>query len=136
MQPIKKVSLDDAGQQGDDCMVNAYEYLQITKRANNGVLRKAYRTKVRLCHPDVFGQNFLEEFLSLQRAYEILVNPETRFHLGHLRVWRRPRWCPQSKLEDLESTQRSLLKFRQYFWAQEHIRLSKTKFLSRMFGRL
>lgn len=68
-------------------MVNAYEMLGISSSATLEEIRSAYRTKALLFHPDRGGK--VEGFLSLKRAYQILVDPHLRELMGEYKQFER-----------------------------------------------
>jgi curved DNA-binding protein CbpA len=57
-----------------------YEELGIEKGATDQQIKDAYRRRVKKCHPDVGGNSpeMAAEFGRVQRAYEILSDPEAR----------------------------------------------------------
>ena len=55
---------------------NPYEVLGVAQNSNQSEIRKAYRRKVLISHPDAGGT--IEDFYTLQKAYEILSNVESR----------------------------------------------------------
>ena len=55
---------------------NPYEVLGVAQNSNQSEIRKAYRRKVLISHPDAGGT--IEDFHILQKAYEILSNVESR----------------------------------------------------------
>lgn len=58
---------------------NYYDMLEIPKTATVQQIRKAYRAKAKLFHPDVNLQsNSHMHFLLLREAYEILIDPNKR----------------------------------------------------------
>ncbi len=61
-------------------MMSAYQFLGVSEEASLKDIARAYHRKARLYHPDVGGK--LEDFIQLKKAYEILVNPNTRQYLG------------------------------------------------------
>lgn len=65
---------------------NYYDVLGVSTTASNEEIKKAYRSKVRLYHPDKAVQNNLpiekaeNAFKELQEAFEILSNEKERRH--------------------------------------------------------
>ncbi len=56
-----------------------YKILEIEKNADETTIKKAYREKAKLYHPDVNKNKKAKEvFLLVQEAYEVLHNPKTR----------------------------------------------------------
>ncbi|MCM1322175.1 MAG: J domain-containing protein [Bacteroides sp.] len=55
-------------------MENCYAVLGVSRSASAAEIKHAYRTKAKLLHPDVAGNNFekIEEFRKLVHAYEVL----------------------------------------------------------------
>lgn len=53
-----------------------YNKLDVSVKASSSDIKKAYRKKAKAAHPDHGGSE--EEFNSLNRAYSILVNPDSR----------------------------------------------------------
>jgi curved DNA-binding protein CbpA len=53
-----------------------YEELGVDKNASPDEIKKAYRSKASQCHPDKGGSH--EEFVAVQKAYEVLSDPESR----------------------------------------------------------
>jgi curved DNA-binding protein CbpA len=53
-----------------------YDVLGVDDEADEKVIKKAYREKVKTCHPDIGGDPL--EFQEVQRAYDVLSDPERR----------------------------------------------------------
>lgn len=66
-------------------MINAYEVLGITPPADSEMVKRAYRKRCLDLHPDHSGR--VEDFIELKRAYQLLMHPEKRAHLGTLRIF-------------------------------------------------
>ena len=66
-------------------MENFYKLFEVPPTASIDVIRKAFRKKAKLCHPDLFQQLPADEyykrqmeFVRLTKAYEILSDPQKR----------------------------------------------------------
>lgn len=55
-----------------------YEILQVDENANELEIKKAYRKLALLNHPDKRDDYNSEEFLAIQKSYEVLINPTSR----------------------------------------------------------
>jgi curved DNA-binding protein CbpA len=55
-----------------------YEILGVTRNATQKDIQKAYRAKVRKCHPDIVKDGTSDSFCEIQKAYETLCNPLKR----------------------------------------------------------
>lgn len=55
-----------------------YDLLGLTADAKDADIRKAYKSKAKKLHPDTNGGIESEEFVKMKKAYDILINPETR----------------------------------------------------------
>lgn len=56
-----------------------YELLGIARGADVATIKKGYRTKAKMYHPDANpGKDTTEEFQEINRAYEVLSNPELK----------------------------------------------------------
>lgn len=55
-----------------------YDLLGLTPEATDPDIRKAYKKKAKQLHPDANGGVESEEFVKMKKAYDILINPETR----------------------------------------------------------
>jgi curved DNA-binding protein CbpA len=60
-------------------MKNYYDLLDIQQNASQKEIKRAYREKAKLLHPDIAGASAAEQMRKLIAAYEILSNPERRF---------------------------------------------------------
>ena len=60
-------------------MTNHYELLGITRNASPREIKRAFRERAKLLHPDIAGENAAEEMRKLLAAYEILSDPNRRF---------------------------------------------------------
>ena len=62
---------------------SAYEVLGVSPAAGDEELRRAYRLRLRLSHPDIGGD--AADFVSVQRAWELVGTPEARaaYDRGH-----------------------------------------------------
>jgi hypothetical protein len=91
-----------------------YRMLGVTPWADIGKIRRSFKQKAKLAHPDAGGDP--EEFRLLLQAYETLSDPTTRqeynrtppghVFLGEVEVealrWADPTWVPPRKEEDSE----------------------------------
>ncbi|MHC4788893.1 MAG: J domain-containing protein [Planctomycetota bacterium] len=79
---------------------NYYRLLGVDAGATAAELKRAYRRRVRACHPDLpDSSGDVALFRRVQRAYEVLANPVERdrydmihglgAHAGRLRIYRR-----------------------------------------------
>ncbi len=61
-------------------MVDLYALLDVSANASDEDIKKAFRKKAKLYHPDVNNSSFAQEkFVKIQQAYEILIDREQRF---------------------------------------------------------
>jgi len=58
---------------------NHYELLGVEPGASSVEIKKAFREKAKLFHPDIAGNNHAQAMRKIIGAYEILSNPERRF---------------------------------------------------------
>ena len=65
-------------------MNNYYEILGIKKGATETEIKKAFREKAKLLHPDIAGTTQAEAMRSLINAYEVLSNRERRFNYDRI----------------------------------------------------
>jgi curved DNA-binding protein CbpA len=68
--------------------LSAYEILEVNLDASAEEIRKAYRRKAQLYHPDHGGK--VEDFLTIERAYEVLLDPDKREKMGSLKFFSKP----------------------------------------------
>lgn len=68
-------------------MSSYYDILEITKNASQDDVKKAYRKKVLVCHPDKGGDS--EVFKKIQQAYEVLSNNDERKKYDELEDFRK-----------------------------------------------
>ena len=59
-------------------MINCYEILGVRQDATAAEIKKAYRTKAKLLHPDATKSSDSEDFRRLVKAYEILSDQRQR----------------------------------------------------------
>jgi len=67
----------------DDPMVvktpeDLYELIGVTPDADEAELKKAYYDKMKVCHPDIAGEEGEEMCMILNESYDLLSNPQTR----------------------------------------------------------
>jgi len=60
-------------------MTNYYEILTVGQTASSQEIKKAFRERAKLLHPDVAGESGAEEMRKLLAAYETLSNRDRRF---------------------------------------------------------
>jgi len=58
---------------------NHYELLGVEPDASSAVIKKAFREKAKLFHPDIAGSGHAQAMRKIIGAYETLSNPERRF---------------------------------------------------------
>jgi len=58
---------------------NYYDLLGVNRESSSGEIKKAFREKAKLLHPDIAGSGQSEAMRKLLSAYEILSNPERRY---------------------------------------------------------
>ncbi|UCH33991.1 MAG: DnaJ domain-containing protein [Armatimonadota bacterium] len=77
-----------------DSEVDYYEVLQVHPKAHPEIIKRAYRTLVAHlnAHPDLGGSH--QQMVLINRAYEVLSNPELR---GAYDDWRESRSAPQPR---------------------------------------
>ena len=56
-------------------MIDYYEILGVSRKANAVEIQKAYRKRARECHPDLVGSSGAKRFKRVQTAYETLSDP-------------------------------------------------------------
>src|SRR5581483_1889166 len=61
-----------------DTPENDYAILGVPVDADSDTLKRAYRQRARLYHPDVAGEEGAIEMKRINRAYDVLSNPEKR----------------------------------------------------------
>lgn len=92
-------------------MENLYTILGLEPRASAEDIRTAYRRKARRVHPDVTGEQSAAEFVRLNRAYEILSDPQRRIAYDRQFVSYTQRqvyrWQVSSTFQPLEPAARS-----------------------------
>lgn len=59
-------------------MKNLYSILDVKKNATGEIIKKAHRILIKKHHPDKNGGQPSQEFLDIQKAYEILSTPQMR----------------------------------------------------------
>ena len=69
-------------------MISHYDLLQIKKNASAQEIKKAFRERAKLLHPDIAGENGAEQMRKLLAAYETLSDKNRRFEYDkvYLRV--------------------------------------------------
>lgn len=75
---LNNLNLND---RGEEKVMNYYELLEVQVTASDEVIRMAYKALVKKYHPDVYEGDieYAKEMLQkVNKAYEILSNPETR----------------------------------------------------------
>lgn len=91
---------------------NAFEHLDVTETSLPAEIRSSYYRKAQMYHPDHGGK--AEEFLSIKKAFDFLMNPKLRDSMGHIRMFKRLRIRLQPSLnrglqqliENLESVEK------------------------------
>jgi DnaJ-class molecular chaperone len=68
-------------------MLTAYEVFNLSSNFNPLELRRAYRSRMRLLHPDLFGDEVLELFFELEQAYRILSQTGLRKAFAELKMF-------------------------------------------------
>jgi DnaJ-class molecular chaperone len=68
-------------------MLTAYEVFNLDSNFNLLELKRAYRNKIRLLHPDVVGDEALELFFEAEHAHRILSEPSLRQAFGSLKMF-------------------------------------------------
>jgi curved DNA-binding protein CbpA len=58
---------------------NYYDVLGVEREATTGQIKKAFREKAKLLHPDIAGSGDAQGMRKLIGAYEVLSHPERRF---------------------------------------------------------
>lgn len=61
-----------------ECDIDCYDILKISETATNKEINSAYRALVKKMHPDVTGKSATEEFINIQKAYNILNDSKKR----------------------------------------------------------
>jgi len=114
---------------------NYYDLLEIPKNATKEQIRKAYRTKAKLYHPDMNMQsNSHMHFLILRQAYETLIDANKR-HLydmamisnsEHLLTYAQWKEIERRKIEEKEiAAHETFLKRREEFQKSNYYKLAK-----------
>ena len=60
-------------------MNNYYELLSVSPNASRQEIKKAFRERAKLLHPDIAGEEASEKMRKLLAAYQILSDPNRRF---------------------------------------------------------
>jgi curved DNA-binding protein CbpA len=60
-------------------LTNYYDLLGVNQESSSSQIKKAFREKAKLLHPDIAGSAQAEAMRKLLSAYEILSNPERRY---------------------------------------------------------
>lgn len=71
-------------------MSDLYEVLGVDKTASQDEIKQGYRKKAKQCHPDTEGGD-AEEFDKTNKAYMILVDPDTRKNYDETGTTEKPR---------------------------------------------
>jgi curved DNA-binding protein CbpA len=62
-----------------DNITNYYDLLGVSRESSSSQIKKAFREKAKLLHPDIAGSAQSESMRKLLSAYETLSNPERRY---------------------------------------------------------
>jgi len=68
-------------------MFSAYEILQVDETASDEEIRRAFRRKALLYHPDRLLTSEHLDFVSLKKAQELLLNSSLRPLFGHKKIF-------------------------------------------------
>lgn len=72
-----------------------YKLLGIPRRANKAEIKRAYRRKAKICHPDLNPSPKAQRvFVAVQEAYETLMDPIARKQYDEKLAYHRP-WRPE-----------------------------------------
>lgn len=75
-------------------LIDYYVVLQVDPSAEPEVVRAAYRALAQKYHPDVEGGGEPERMVAINRAWDVLCNPETRTRYDRSRAVMGPRRAP------------------------------------------
>jgi len=65
-------------------MISAYQVLGVEKNTSPEDLRRAFRKRLPLFHPDYRGSEATRDYLDFRRAYDVLRDQERRERMGDL----------------------------------------------------
>lgn len=69
-------------------MLNAYEVLGLGRSASQAEIQSSYRKLMQIFHPDKGLNRSHENFLNIQRAYQILMSQESRRQLAERKIFK------------------------------------------------
>ncbi len=88
-------------------MTNPYEILKVAKKATEKEIKVSYRKLVKTLHPDVGGKQ--ADFDQLQKAYDVLMDPDLRKRLDTTGRWDASVVTPARIRSFIEQTMRTVV---------------------------